>query len=95
MKNFIKVICCLLFLNTTAQVKPVDYNDGDQRLEGLVAGNKKSAKKKGGVLILPAWMGIDNNAKENAEAIAKLGYVAFVADIYGVDIRPTNTKEAA
>lgn len=95
MKNFIKVICCLLFLNINAQVKTINYNDGNQQLEGLIAGNKKSAKKKGGVLILPAWMGIDNNAKENAEAIAKLGYVAFVADIYGVDKRPTNTKEAA
>ncbi|OWP84558.1 hypothetical protein BWK59_04865, partial [Flavobacterium davisii] len=39
-------------------------------------------------------MGIDNNAKENAMELAKMGYITFVADIYGVDKRPQNTKEA-
>ena len=48
-----------------------------------------------GVIVLPAWMGIDNHAKESAEALSKLGYHAFVADIYGSVNNPKNTEEAA
>jgi dienelactone hydrolase len=84
----------LITLNIYAQLKPTSYTDGDQKLEGLVAMPSKMNQNKAGVLLLPAWMGIDNNAKENATELAKLGYITFVADIYGVDKRPTNTKEA-
>lgn len=39
-------------------------------------------------------MGIDDHAKESALELSKLGYITFVADIYGVDKRPTNFSEA-
>jgi dienelactone hydrolase len=51
-------------------------------------------KDKPGVLILPAWMGIQNHEKEVAYKLAEFGYQSFIADIYGVDQRPANTKEA-
>lgn len=82
------------FLASNAQVKPVLYNDKDQKLEGLLVQPKKKQKNNAGVLVLPAWMGIENNAKENATNLAKLGYITFVADIYGIDKRPKDTKEA-
>lgn len=94
MKTFITSILLVASLATQAQLKSVSYSDGSQKLEGLVAQPKKTLKNKAGVLLLPAWMGIENNAKENATELAKLGYITFVADIYGVDKRPTNTKEA-
>lgn len=81
-------------LTIEAQLKPIAYTDGEQKLEGLLAQPKKELKNKAGVLLLPAWMGIEHNAKENATELAKLGYITFVADIYGVDKRPQNTKEA-
>lgn len=34
-------------------------------------------------------------AKKRTEQLAKLGYVAFVIDIYGKGIRPKNPKESA
>lgn len=77
-----------------AQLLPIVYSDGDQKLEGLLIKPKKANAKKAGVLLLPAWMGIENNARENATNLAKLGYTTFVADIYGVDKRPSNTDEA-
>ncbi len=83
-----------MYLVTQAQLKPVGYTDGSQKLEGLVAHPKKSLKNNPGVLVLPAWKGIDNGAKESAENLAKLGYITFVADIYGIDKRPKDTKEA-
>jgi dienelactone hydrolase len=94
-----KVVLLVVFLILTtlklnAQLKPILYTDGDQKLEGLLAMPTNSSQKKAGVLLLPAWMGIENNAKENATELAKMGYITFIADIYGVDKRPTNTKEA-
>ena len=94
MKTFITSILLVISLTTQAQLKPISYSDGNQKLEGLLAKPGKMNAKKAGVLVLPAWMGIDNNAKESATNLAKLGYITFVADIYGVDKRPTNSKEA-
>lgn len=77
-----------------AQLKSIDYTDNNQKLQGHLATPKNALKNKAGVLVLPAWMGVDTNAKENAMELAKLGYIAFVADIYGIDKRPKDTKEA-
>lgn len=88
------ILVLFISLTTTAQITAVAYSDGNQKLEGQLAQPKKPLKNKAGVLVLPAWMGIDNNAKENATELAKLGYITFVADIYGLDKRPQNTKEA-
>lgn len=81
-------------INTYAQLAPIDYNDNEQKLSGFGSKPQNELKDKPGVLILPAWMGIDEHSKESAAALAKLGYFAFVADIYGVNNRPKNTAEA-
>lgn len=47
-----------------------------------------------GVLILPAWMGIDQEAKDAALSLANEGYNVFIADIYGTKDNPKNTEEA-
>ncbi|MFB6453842.1 dienelactone hydrolase family protein [Chitinophaga sp. Hz27] len=86
----------LLFsgLAATAQnLKPVNYADGSQKLSGLVTSN--AGKKLPGVLILPAWMGIDDEAKHAATELEKQGYIAFVADIYGVGNAPTDNAGAS
>jgi len=77
-----------------AQLKPVDYFDGKQKLIGFTSKPTKAIKSNPGVLILPAWMGIDDHAKESAADLAKLGYFTLVADIYGVGNAPTNYSEA-
>ncbi|MBC7522962.1 MAG: dienelactone hydrolase family protein [Flavobacterium sp.] len=97
MKSKLKLIICVfvIALNISfAQLKPVEYADGDQKLSGFVSKAKTPLKSKAGVLILPAWMGIDDHAKETATDLSKLGYNTFVADIYGVGNRPTNYAEA-
>lgn len=40
-------------------------------------------------------MGINDYAKRRAVMLADMGYVAFAADIFGKEVRPTNTKEAS
>jgi dienelactone hydrolase len=77
-----------------AQLTPIEYKDNQQTLSGFGIKPKKELSGKPAVLILPAWMGIDEHAKETANKLAALGYYAFVADIYGKDNRPKNTSEA-
>jgi len=77
-----------------AQLKPVSYQDGNQKLNRFAIKPQTSTQKKAGILVLPAWKGIDTHAKETAESLAKLGYHAFVADIYGEGNYPKTTAEA-
>ena len=83
MKNLSIFLFALTMISSQAQ-QTVSYNDENQKLEGIVAVPEKKIANGNAVLLLPAWMGIDNNAKENAAELAKLGYLTFVADIYGV-----------
>jgi len=79
-------------MNTQAQLKTVVYHDGTQKLNGLVTSN--TGKKHPAVLVLPAWMGIDDEAKQAALDLEKQGYVAFVADIYGEGNIPKDNAAA-
>lgn len=77
-----------------SQIKTIDYKDGTQLLSGVSLSPQKPLKNNPGILILPAWMGVDDHAKDSASRLAALGYYTFVADIYGVNKRPSNFKEA-
>ena len=83
----------VLFSVSAQQLKPVIYTDGNQKLNGLVTSN--TGKKLEGVLILPAWKGIDQEAKQAALDLEKEGYIAFIADIYGEGNVPTDNAAAA
>ena len=83
----------VLFSVSAQQLKPVIYTDGNQKLNGLVTSN--TGKKLQGVLILPAWKGIDQEAKQAALDLEKEGYIAFIADIYGEGNIPTDNAAAA
>lgn len=74
-------------------LKEISYQDGNQKLNGLVTSN--AGKNLSGVLILPAWKGIDNEAKTAALELEKQGYIAFIADIYGEGNIPKDNSEAA
>lgn len=75
------------------ELKSVDYQDGEQKLKGMVTSNAGGTKP--GVLILPAWKGIDQEAKTAALDLEKQGYIAFIADIYGVGNTPADNQAAS
>ena len=77
-----------------SQVKNVSYLDGKEKLEGVFFKSEQPNPKNVGIIVLPAWMGIDNHAKESAKGLSKLGYHAFVADIYGSINNPKDANEA-
>ena len=95
MKLSITILALFLGLNliVAQNLKPISYKDGEQKLNGLVTSN--AGKKLPGVLILPAWKGIDNEAKNAATELQKQGYIAFVADIYGEGNIPADNAAAA
>ena len=91
-----KLLFSILLLSSgfaNAQLKPVSYADGAQKLNGMVTTN--AGKNLPGVLILPAWKGIDEEAKTAALDLQKQGYVAFIADIYGEGNLPKDNAAAA
>lgn len=90
----LSIIACFGLVVSHGQLKKMAYTDGADKLNGIGAVPKKALKDKPGILILPAWKGIDNHAKESATKLSNLGYYAFVADIYGEANYPTNTDEA-
>ncbi len=83
--------------NADAAIKTqtIEYKQGDVTLEGLIAYDDAAKGKLPGVVIFPAWNGPTQHEKDSAEKLAKLGYVAFVADVYGKGIRPSTPKDAA
>lgn len=64
-------------------------------MEGYLVYDANSTEKRPGVLVIHEWMGIGEYSIFRAEELAKAGYIAFAADIYGVDVRPTNYEETA
>jgi dienelactone hydrolase len=93
------IFSLLLFtaLGASAAIRTetVEYKEGDTVLEGYVAYDDSILNRRPGVLIVHQWKGFGEYEKKRAEMLAKLGYVAFAADIYGKGVRPKDTQEAA
>ncbi len=91
------LIVFVLVVNVQAEVRTevVEYKQGDAVLEGYLAYDDAIKGKRPGVLIVHEWMGVNPYVKKRAEQLAKLGYIAFAADIYGKGIRPKTRDEAA
>ena len=56
---------------------------------------KTATGKPPGVLVLPEWWGLVEYPKVRAAQLAELGYVAFVADMYGAGVVTADPKKAA
>lgn len=93
--GFYLFLIVIINSNCKAQLRNVFYKDGEVKLNGLLSVPKKVLSKKSGILILPAWMGIDANSKSSAEQLTQLGYYTFIADIYGEGNYPTDMQGAA
>ncbi|KOS05364.1 dienelactone hydrolase [Flavobacterium akiainvivens] len=94
MKLKFALVLALATFSMNAQLKSVAYTEGSQKLNGFSASPKKALKQKPGIVVLPAWMGINDHAKEVATKLSDMGYYAFVADIYGEGNYPANTQQA-
>ena len=89
---------CLISARAKIVTKTVPYDQGGVHLVGYLAYDdaQTEGKKPPGVLVVPEWWGLSDFVKGRAEALAKLGYVAFAADMYGdgqSTIDPNKAKE--
>lgn len=73
----------------------VTYRDGAATLEGYVVYDDAVAGQRPGVVVVHDWMGMGPFPKAKADALARLGYIAFAADIYGKGVRAKDSSEAA
>jgi dienelactone hydrolase len=92
---FMFLLSTQLVFQAKGQGKPLTYSDNKEVLVGYLAKAKSDSKKIPGVVIIPAWMGVDDHAKNSANKLSALGYHALVADIYGEGNNPKTGGEAA
>lgn len=83
------------FAHGEVKTETIEYKDGDTVFQGLLSYDDALPGKRPGVLVVHDWMGVTDTTKEAAEDLARLGYTAFAADIYGKGVRPANPGEAA
>ena len=74
--------------------QPLSYADGATKLAGYVARPAEAKGKVPGVVVVHQWMGLTDHERRVSDDLAKLGYVALAADIYGEGVRPRDTAEA-
>ena len=76
------------------QTKIIPYTHGETQLEGLLAWDDHIQGKRPGVLVVHEWWGLNDYARQRAEQLAALGYVAFAVDMYGKDKVTTHPDQA-
>ena len=98
MKKYLAMAAIIMVIGSMASAKivtnPVEYKQGGTALEGFIVYDDEVSGLRPGVVIIHQFMGVTDYEKMRAEQLAGLGYVAFVADIYGKGVRPKNFEEA-
>ena len=98
MKKYLFVLTILLAAQSAVAGvvgKTVEYRQGGTVLEGYLAYDDTIKGRRPGVLVIHEWGGLGAYEKKRADQLAKLGYVAFAADIYGKGVRPAGPELAA
>ncbi|MGZ3787772.1 MAG: dienelactone hydrolase family protein [Bacteriovorax sp.] len=98
MRALLSSLLLLGFITMNAQakveLKKIEYKSGEKTFEGVIAMDSSITGKKPGVVVFHNWLGITAETESKITELAKLGYVAMAADIYGKGIRPRDSKEA-
>lgn len=95
----ILVLSCLLAgFGPVAQARmvarPVSWDFEHMRFDSVIVYDDAVTTKRPGLLMVPAWFGVNDNAIHKAEQIAGQSYVILLTDMYGAGIRPRNTAQA-
>jgi dienelactone hydrolase len=85
MKLLLLVLALVIPASAFAKVvgKAVEYKAGNVTLKGYLAYDTAIKGKRPGVIVVHEWWGLTDYPKKRAEMLAKLGYVALAADMYG------------
>lgn len=64
-------------------VGEVEYSTDSTNMKGYIAFNQNDDSKRPGILVVHEWWGHNDYARERADMLAEMGYVAFAVDMYG------------
>jgi len=76
------------------QAKPLEWTVGKDRFSGYLVYDDAVAARRPGLVMVPDWKGVTDNAVAKAKHIAGKDYVVLLADVYGKGVRPKNDEEA-
>jgi len=74
--------------------QPVTYKAGDTTLKGFVVWDDAKKDKRPGIVVVPEWWGVTKHIHNDAHRMARAGYTAFIADMYGNGKTVDNPKDA-
>ncbi|WP_372015403.1 dienelactone hydrolase family protein [Pseudoxanthomonas sp. 10H] len=87
-----------LVLSIPAAAKPradkVEWTIGKDRFSGVLVYDDEDDDRRPGLVMVPNWMGVTDDAVETARRVAGDDYVVLVADVYGSQVRPKDSAEA-
>jgi dienelactone hydrolase len=73
---------------------PVTYKDGETTMKGFVVYDTAKKGKRPGIIVVHEWWGITKHMHNEARRLARAGYTAFIADMYGDGKTADNPKDA-
>lgn len=76
------------------EAKTVDYSTDATTMTGYIVNDEAQSGKKPGVLVVHEWWGHNEYARERADKLAELGYVAFAIDMYGDGKKASHPQDA-
>jgi dienelactone hydrolase len=76
------------------QQTAITYKCGETPCRGVLVHDENITTPRPAVIVAHAWRGQDDFARHKAVDLAKLGYIAFAADIYGQGIEVKTDEEA-
>ena len=76
------------------RTQDIDYHDGDVSLGGFLAYDEAARSRRPGILVVHEGLGLGEHAMERARLLAKLGYVALAADMFGNRRQACDLQEA-
>jgi dienelactone hydrolase len=97
LRTGIVVLSCMVLVGSVradVQTKTITYKHGELECKGFLAWDDAVQGPRPGVLVLHEWWGLNDYARGRAEQLARLGYVAFAADMYGGGKVTEHPKEA-
>lgn len=72
----------------------IAYESDSTIMRGYIAHNSVLKEKRPGIIVVHEWWGHDEFAREKAEELAELGYVALAVDMYGDGKQAEHPDEA-
>lgn len=81
--------------NAEIVTKTVEYKlPSGEGAKGIAVYDESAQGRRPGVLVVPEWWGLNAYPKMRARQLAEMGYVAFVADMYGNGQTTDDPKKA-